>query len=126
MKKLILLLVGCFITLMSFAQPSFYRAYSRTFGEIQNDGKVEWGDPEDAHTLFKVENDVITIYANETIDIHITKNIGEDDSESLIYECVDSDGGDCTLFISKTEEGANFMILRYTFAAVLFFFNTEQ
>lgn len=126
MKKLILLLVGCFITLVSFAQPSFYRAYSKVFGEVDRNGDIVWEQPEDSHTLIKVEDAYLTIYANETTVIYITKELTEDKEVALVYEAVDDDGGDCTLFLSKTEQGNTYIMLKYTFAVVLFFIEKEQ
>ena len=126
MKKLILILVGLTITLCSFAQPTFYRAYSRAFGEVTPDDNIKWEELENCHTLFSVEEDRLVVYANETTTIYITGNLTEDADKALIYEGVDSDGGDCTLYISKTEEGNSFMIIRYTYAAVMFWFNKEK
>lgn len=126
MKKLILFLVGCFITLVSFAQPSFYRTYSKVFGEVDRNGDIIWEKPQDSNTLIKVENEHLTIYANETTVIYITKELTQDKEVALVYEAVDDDGGDCTLFLSKTEEGNTYIMLKYTFAVVLFFIEKEQ
>lgn len=126
MRKLILLLAGLFITLVSFAQPSFYRAYSRAFGEATVNNDVKWDEFENCHTLFSVEDDRITFYAKETTTIYITGNLTENASKALIYEGVDNDGGDCTIYISTTEEEELFMIIRYTYAAVMFWFTQEK
>jgi outer membrane lipoprotein-sorting protein len=125
MKKLLLLFVGLFITLVSFAQPSFYRAYSKMFGRVNTENKIEWDDPEQSNTLISVEDSHVMIYAKETTTIYITKTI-EESGESLIYEAVDDDGSDLIMLFSKTDDGENYMVLRYTFAAVWFFFEREK
>lgn len=125
MKKLLLLFVGLFITLVSFAQPDFYRAHSKMFGRVNSDNKIEWDDPEPSNTLISVEDSHVMIYAKETTTIYITKTI-EESGESLIYEAVDDDGSDLIMLFSKTDDGENYMVLRYSFAAVWFFFEREK
>ena len=126
MRKLILLLAGLFITLVSFAQPSFYRAYRRSFGTITADNSVQWEDGESCRTLFSVEDDRMIVYARETTTIFITGELTEDPDKALIYEAVDDDGGDCTLFFSKTEDGHSFVVIRYSIGAIMFLFESEQ
>jgi hypothetical protein len=126
MRKLILLLAGLFITLLSFAQPSFYRAYRRSFGTITADNSVEWQEGESCRTLFSVEGDRMVVYAKETTTIYITGNLTQDEERALIYEGVDDDGGDCTLFFSKTDDGHSFVVIRYSVGAIMFLFETEQ
>jgi hypothetical protein len=126
MKKLLLVFVGLFITLLSFAQPSFYRAYRRSFGTITADNSVQWEDGESCRTLFSVEDDRMIVYARETTTIFITGELTEDPDKALIYEAVDDDGGDCTLFFSKTEDGHSFVVIRYSVGAIMFLFETEQ
>jgi hypothetical protein len=126
MRKLILVFVGLFITLLSFAQPSFYRAYRRSFGTITPDNTVQWEDGESCRTLFSVEDDRMVVYARETTTIFITGELTEDPDKALIYEAVDDDGGDCTLFFSKTEDGHSFVVIRYSVGAIMFLFETEQ
>jgi len=126
MKKLLLVFVGLFITLLSFAQPSFYRAYRRSFGTITADNSVQWEDGESCRTLFSVEDDRMIVYARETTTIFITGELTEDPDKALIYEAVDDDGGDCTLFFSKTEDGHSFVVIRYSIGAIMFLFESEQ
>lgn len=126
MKKLLLLFVGLFITLASFAQPSFYRAYSKSFGVTNDEDVLEWGDPEASNTLISVEGDKISVYAKQTTTIFITKDISVEGENSLMYEGIDDEGGDVLLLFSKTDEGANYFVIKYTYAAVLFFIRSEQ
>ena len=126
MKKLLLVFVGLFITLLSFAQPSFYRAYRRSFGAITPENSVEWEEGQNCHTLFSVEGDRMVVYAKETTTIYITGDLTQDADNALIYEGVDDDGGDCTLFFSKTDDGHSFVVIRYDFGAIMFLFEVEQ
>ena len=52
--------------------------------------------------------------------------LNENEERALIYEGVDDDGGDCTLFFSKTDDGHSFVVIRYDFGAIMFLFEVEQ
>ena len=87
---------------------------------------MSWQEDEPCHTLFSVEEDKIVVYAKETTSIYITKDLTEDAGSSLVYEGVDSDGAECSVFVAKTEDGKSCMFITYAHAAVMFWFAKEE
>jgi hypothetical protein len=105
MYKFKALLISLLISISSFSQTSFSKAYKFYIGVKETkSSSITWDkNPIDVDILITISTDKVKIYSSETQVYHIVSE-GEKSDNYAKYLAVDGDGNQCFYFIGYDKE----------------------
>ena len=114
MKKLILILIFVFTSLLSFSQetPLFLRAEKFKAGMVDNKHNVLWDETtlKECDILIKLEDSQATIYS-KTLQTYRVISMVNKTSDGSQWYCLDSNGTKCYLYLTTHNDSPNKLIL---------------
>jgi hypothetical protein len=125
MKKIIPLLVLLFLSINSFCQPSFARAFEFHLGfKPTKDSKITWSSGSEVDILVVISETTLKIYSSEIQEYRMVSD-GVEFGSAKRYLAVDKDGLQCYLYLGNTE-GVIYTIIEYGDYAWMYYLNPND
>lgn len=126
MKKILCLLIFTFLSLVSFSQVTFVRAYkfANAYKSLPTDQFV-WGEEVPCNILIRFEGLDVTIYSKVIQKYHFISKVA-DLKGSEVYRIIDSNGTVCNFYQGVLDSGALFISIEYLDFTWVYFVNLEE
>jgi hypothetical protein len=125
MKKILSILTLVFLSLSTFSQVSFARAYDFYLGfKPTANSKITWSRGGEVDILVAISESTVKIYSSEIQEYRMI-NDGTELGSSKRYLSVDKNGLQCFIYLGKNDEGI-YTIIEYSDYAWMYYLNPND